>query len=250
MSHRAVAINVGANTNEPGVRGPVHPDGSFAFVPIPEPAPTREPVPTYGDLEADLPVALPDELAETPVHLDPTFAAYPRCSDYTYGDPYPVKAGPLSELAAGDRVYFYATLTVSDPGEWLPPEWGAFLIGQFTLARAPLTPQAERTALSANERQRFASNAHLRRREFDARVLLAGEPDGSRLYERCLPLSRAEGGTSPNRLVTELSTDSGAGPWWRRPLRFDQAGAAALAEAVATGAGTPFDGLGEGIGTS
>ena len=49
---RALAINVAANTNLPGVRGPIYPDGSFVYLPIPE----REPlaadadVPTYADL--------------------------------------------------------------------------------------------------------------------------------------------------------------------------------------------------------
>jgi hypothetical protein len=31
---RGLAINVGANTNEPGFRGPVDADGRFAYVPI------------------------------------------------------------------------------------------------------------------------------------------------------------------------------------------------------------------------
>ncbi|MEF8856839.1 MAG: hypothetical protein V5A16_05395, partial [Haloplanus sp.] len=42
---RAVAINVGANTTLPGFRGPVRPDGRFAYVPIPEREPTADPVP-------------------------------------------------------------------------------------------------------------------------------------------------------------------------------------------------------------
>ena len=43
---RAVALNVGANTNEPGFRGPIRADGRFTFVPIPESQPTVEPPPT------------------------------------------------------------------------------------------------------------------------------------------------------------------------------------------------------------
>lgn len=35
-----------------------------------------------------------------------------------------------------------------------------------------------------------------------------------------MPLS-SEQGSDPDRIVTELSADSGKGPWWRRPLRFD-----------------------------
>ena len=223
LAVRAVAVNVGANTNEPGFRGPVRPDGSFTFLPIPEAEPTREPVPTYGDLAPSLDVDLPAAVADTPVHLDPTFASYPQCEDYTYGDPHPVKAGPLGDLAAGDYVFFYATLEVGGDADadWLPPTWGAFVIGQFRLAREPVTPAGERSGLTATERGRFARNAHLRRADFDARVLLSGDPEASRLYDRAVPLSEPDGGTAANDLVTDLSSDSGAGPWWRRPLRFE-----------------------------
>jgi len=73
------------------------------------------------------------------------------------------------------------------------------------------------------------------RAEMDAAVLLQGDPDGSRLYERCHPLSEPAGGTEPNQIVTDLSSDSGRGPWWRRPLRFDAAAAGELRAVLATG---------------
>jgi hypothetical protein len=239
---RAVAINVGANTNEPGVRGPVAPDGCFVFVPIPETEPTAESVPTYADL--DLPVALPTGTADRPVHLDPAFAEYPAATGYTYGDPHGVKARPILELRAGDYLFFYATLSVRDAaavpraerapdaGPTLPPEWGAFLVGHFRLARAPLSADAYRDA-AAEARARFATNAHCKRATFDARVLARGDPGASRLYDRAVPLSTPAGGTEAGPLVTEHSADSGAGPWWRRPLRYDDAGTQALLRAVA-----------------
>lgn len=216
---RAIAINIGANTNEPGFRGPVSPDGSFEYIPIPESEPTTETVPTYGDLAANLETPIPDSLAETPVHLDPEFPEYPYCERYSYGDEHGVKAGPLSELSAGDYVFFYATLTVTAPADWLPPEWGAFLIGQFRLDRDPVVPTEGATVPD----ERFANNAHCKREPMDARVLLAGDPAASRLYDRVRPLSSPAGGTDPNGVVTDLSADSGRGPWWRRPLRFGAA---------------------------
>lgn len=230
---RAVAVNVGANTGEPGFRGPVHPDGSFRFVPIPESRPVRADatVPTYGDLGLD--VAGVEAVADRRVHLDPEFAEYPRAEAYTYGDPHPVKAGPLSDLRAGDRVLFYATLTQrGDPADWQPPDWGAYLIGGFVLAVDPLTPDGP-ADLSPADRERFATNAHLKRDSFDARVLLEGDPDRSGLLDRTVPLSTPDAGTEPNRLVTALSSDSGKGPWWRRPLRFEGDAAAALVEGLA-----------------
>lgn len=233
---RAVAVNVGANTNQPGFRGPIHPDGSFRFVPIPEGEPTRGPVPTYADLGLDaVPGYQPDAIGDQPVHLDPSFAEYPRCDAYTYGDPHPVKAGPISELSSGDWLLFYATLSTastapSPPEPWIAPEWGAYLIGAFHVERVLSLDSA--TELSPADREDFRTNAHLRRERFDARVLVAGDPDRSRLFDRAVPLSSRDAGSDPNRLVTELSSDSGKGPWWRRPLRFDAGATATLREIV------------------
>jgi hypothetical protein len=246
---RGIAINVGANTNLPGFRGPVYPDGSFVYVPIPEREPTAEPVPTYADLDLDYPI--PEAVADTPVHLDPQFAGYAGCDRYTYGDEHGVKAGPLSSLDPGDYLFFYATLTTTpwpgaaddedddegdppagdgrdapaddDPttGEsvgWVAPEWGAYLIGHFRVARA-LTGEAYRD-LPPAERAVFADNAHVKRDPFDAKVLVAGD-EASRLYDRAVPLSAPDAGATANRLVTELSNDSGRGPWWRRRFWYD-----------------------------
>jgi predicted nucleic acid-binding protein len=73
---------------------------------------------------------------------------------------------------------------------------------------------------SATERERFASNAHVKRRTFDAAVLVRGTA-ASRLFNRAVPLSTPAAGADANRLVTTLSNDSGRGPWWRRVLRYD-----------------------------
>lgn len=232
---RAVALNVGANTNEPGFRAPIYPDGRFTFVPIPESQPTTSPPPTYEDLGLDLPFALPEAVADRPVHLDPEFAEYPFGDNYTYGDPWGVKARPLLDLSAGDYLFFYATLsTPEDRPAWAPPKWGAFLVGQFRLAREPVTGEAYES-LDADERAVFDSNAHVKREDFDARVLVLGDPDASRLYDRAVPLSEPSGGTDANWLVTDCSSDSGKGPWWRRPLRFDEAATDRLLEAVDSG---------------
>jgi hypothetical protein len=241
---RAVAVNVGANTNEPGFRAPVDADGRFEFVPIPESEPTGVPVPTYADL--DLSMAVPEPTLDRPVHMDPEFAELPTCERYTYGDPHGVKARPLLDLRAGDYALFYATLeTASEaPPDWQPPRWGAYLVGGFRLAADPLTGEAYRE-LPGRERAPFANNAHVKRETFDARVLLRGVPDESGLYDRAVPLSAPGGGTDANRLVTALSADSGAGPWWRRPLRFD---AAATAELRSVLAGAPADALDPSVG--
>jgi len=214
---RAVAINVAANTNEPGFRGPIHPDGTFEYVPIPESEPTREPVPTYADLDVETDVR---SVADTPMHFDPEF---PEAGGerYTYGDEHGVKARPLSELDRGDWLLFYATLSQrGEPAWWQSPRWGAYLVGAMCLARDAVTGDEYR-AMAPEERAPFRTNAHVRREEFDAEVLILGDKERSRLFERAVPLSGREAGTDANRLVTALSSDSGKGPWWRRPMRFD-----------------------------
>lgn len=228
---RAVAVNVGANTNEPGVRGPVFPDGSAEFVPIPETEPTTRTPPTYQDF--DLVTEVPDPTR--PVHLDPEFAGYPCCDRYTYGDPWGVKARPLLDLTVGDYVFFYATLEPigSAHPDWVTDGWGAYLIGAFRLKRDPISND-EYTTLSGEERRAVASNAHVRRDPFDAAVLVLGDPDESGLFDTVVPLSRTEG-TDANRLVTDLSADSGRGPWWRRPLRFDASATTELLTVVEQG---------------
>jgi hypothetical protein len=227
---RAVAINVGANTTLPGFRGPVTPDGRFAYVPIPEREPTAEPVPTYDDLSVPLGVDV-SGVAGRRVHLDPEFAGVYGSTAYTYGDEHGVKAGPLSTLDPGDSLFFYATLSLwGDPAEApaFPPEWAAYLIGEFRVERA-ITGETYRE-LGDGERARFASNAHVKRTNFDAKVLVAGTED-SRLLDRAVPLSAPEAGATAGTLVTDLSNDSGKGPWWRRVLRYD-AGATARLRAV------------------
>lgn len=210
------------------MRAPVDADGRFAYWPIPERAPTDGPVPTY----ADLGLAVPESLATTPVHLDPSFDEAPYGDTCTYGDEHPVKAAPLSELAAGDDLWFYATLEpVGEPPPGGPPDWGAYLIGRFRLLVDPVDPDGldER---EATVREAVRRNAHFRRVEPDAAVVVVGDPTRSGLLERAVPLSDAEAGSEPGVLVTGRSADSGRGPWWRRPLRFDADGAAALRAAV------------------
>jgi hypothetical protein len=238
-----VAVNVGANTTLPGFRGPIYPDGSFLYVPIPEREPTADPVPTYADLP--LPLDLSADVLDRPVHLDPAFAGALGSETYTYGDEHAVKAGPLSALSAGDHAFFYATLSTAGrgalgvrddatPADWQAPEWGDYLIGHFRLAVDPITGEGYE-ALPADERERYRENAHRRRTDFDARVLLAGDPEASRLYDRAVPLSSRDAGADPNRLVTAHSADSGKGPWWRRPLRYDDAGVETLLSVVESG---------------
>jgi hypothetical protein len=243
---RTLAINVAANTNLPGVRGPVYPDGGFTYLPIPErePLATSADVPTYGDLLAELdplPFELSSDTRERAVHLDPRFADYPYCEGYLYGDEHGIKAGPISDLQPGDSLCFYATLTRHDPStgvdtgpsaKWVAPDWGAYLIGEFRVAE--ILDREACASLSTAERRRFARNAHCKRESFDAKVLVRGG-EGSQLFDRAIPLSAPTAGTAANSLVTDLSNDSGKGPWWRRRLWFDAPATDTLRTFIADG---------------
>ena len=264
---RAVAVNVAANTGQPGFRGPVYPDGSFAYVPIPESAatlpraavPVDEPHPTYADL--DLPFAVPADLRETPVHLDPEFPGVHGRDRASYGDPHGVKAGRIAGLEPGDWLFFYATLSLR-PHDWagpgggsgrggaerageglradddLAPDWGAYLFAGIRVDRMLAVGDGSDAGNGSRAVDRDAAaalaptNAHLKRDPFDARVVVAGGPAASGPFERVVPLSDPEAGADANRLVTALSSDSGTGPWWRRPMAFDSDATATLLDRI------------------
>jgi hypothetical protein len=263
---RAVAVNVAANTNQPGFRGPVYPDGSFAYVPIPESAatlprgefPVDEPLPTYADL--DLPFAVPADLRETPVHLDPELPGVHGRDRASYGDPHGVKAGRIAGLEPGDWLFFYATLSLrphgwGGPGEGsrrggtegdsdlrpdddLAPDWGAYLFAGIRVDRLVAVGDGagggngDRAVDRDSAAALAPTNAHLKRDPFDARVVVAGDPAASGRFERVVPLSSPEAGADANRLVTALSSDSGKGPWWRRPMAFDADATATLLDRI------------------
>ncbi|MEZ3116952.1 hypothetical protein RYH80_13640 [Halobaculum sp. MBLA0147] len=271
---KAIAINVAANTSLPGFRGPIYPDGSFVYVPIPEREPTDGDVPTYGELGVldELPFAVDESLSDRRVHVDPEFAGHLGRDRYTYGDEHGVKAGPLSTLEPGDWLLFYATLSTVDPGgldadggrsdgadeerdggdtdgddpdewhgervDWRPPEWGAYLIGEFRV-REVVTGE-EYAGADSETHAWTATNAHVQRETVDAAVFVRGG-ERSRLFDRAVPLSVPSGGSEANALVTDLSADSGRGPWWRRPLRYDETATATLRDRLAS---DPDDWLG------
>lgn len=232
---QSVAINIGANTNEPGFRGPIFADGTFEYVPIPETAPVKAGVniPTYNDLTLSIDVT---EVASRPVHLDPTFLGVHGSIAYTYGDPFGVKAQPILALSRGDILFFYATLTTHGRPkyDWITDDWGAYIIGAFRVGSDPLSGE-EFQSLPRWKKERYLTNAHLKRQSFDAAVMVYGNPDTSFQLSKAIPLSSSDTGTKPNSIVTALSTDSGKGPWWRRPLKFGHTATATLFEMCVTG---------------
>lgn len=227
---KSVALNIGANSDTPGGRGPIYADGSFEYVPISESDDTVT-GPTFIDLGLD--ATRPDSVSDTAVHFDPEFPEYSFGEEYSYGDRHSPKIDRIAELEQGDVLFFYATLDYTSEGEpqqeWINRDWGAYVIGHFTLERDPVSKE-EYKSLPQDAKDRFRNNAHVRRESFDAEYLVLGDPDESRLYRTPVPLS-GETGTEANEFVTVHSSDSGGGPWYRRPLKFDEGSTERLLEA-------------------
>ena len=86
--------------------------------------------------------------------------------------------------------------------------------------------------LNAESRARFENNAHVRREPFDAEILVLGDEGESQLYDRAIPLGD---GIDANRIVMELSSDSGKGPWYLRPMEFGEEATSLLLETAEHG---------------
>jgi hypothetical protein len=227
---KSVALNIGANTSHPGGRGPIYEDGTFRYVPIPEDDETVE-EPTYGSLGLDS--IRPEIETDQVVHFDPEFPEVSHSEYYTYGDRHSPKTNRIAELEEGDILFFYATLDYvgedSPEQDWINEDWGAYIIGHFTLEYDPISKE-EYNSLPGNVKEKFDTNAHLRRGDFDAEYLVLGNPNESRLYKTPVPLS-SDSGAEANQFVIGYSEDSGGGPWYRRPLKFDTEGTRAVLQA-------------------
>ena len=189
-----VLCGIGCDTTNAGRVAPIHEDGRFEYVPIPEKTPDTGETATYDtwDLRyddgvaADLLTAItpnPSEettvegeaLREWPVHHDPNLGAL------TYGEHRPNYVRRLRRLDPGDVVGFYAGLRPSDGGRA-----HRYLIGYFTIAGVDaILPEASR-AEAASVFARHPENAHAKRAQAGGRyyddetvVLVDGrEPGG------------------------------------------------------------------------
>lgn len=231
---RSCFVNVGANMGSGGFRAPIYGDGTFVYAPIPEEDVTVN-QPTYADLGIES-EAIPAGKLDTVVHFDPEVPEYNLGTAYTYGDK-DTKASRIStELGRGDYLFFYATLESKDDAtlSWIHPYWGVYLIGHFQLAADPI-PGDDFGNLDPSLRDQLVYNAHVRRNEFDADVLVVGDPNTSQLYSCAVPLSVAktwEGDKypQPNQLarqgLTSLdqTTDYGSSPWYRWLMVSDDQG--------------------------
>jgi len=181
---KALLLRVGIDKGSGGTYGPIFNDGTFEFVPIPETYRSCTAT-TYGErigrTGKPLSTYVPPGLRHVPMHNDPEFET---C---TYGDPT-VKRRYLLELNEEDLLVFYAGLKPFNHDNADYPN-ALYFVGYFKIDQV-----IDFNWLSASERaayrQRYPSNAHVKRGyAFENLVIIVGSKD-SRLLNHALLISQ------------------------------------------------------------
>ncbi|MGH2469337.1 MAG: hypothetical protein ACRDGF_04620, partial [Chloroflexota bacterium] len=186
--------NVGVNASH-RLRSPLHADGTFTLVTIPEPAGlSGASLRTYGSVP-DLATLVPERRHAQATHYDPEFETR------TYGDncSRAARAAALRQVRPGDCIVFIARL-----------HGGAgplFALVGILEVEAILPNVRARPA--PEEMRRFGANAHIRRaladpRWWDGFWVFAGTVR-SGLLRRAVPIGRAE--------AQLLLRDRAGSPW-------------------------------------
>jgi hypothetical protein len=205
-------IRVGLDLTDDGGSGlgPVASNGGFEYIPIPEACDSRE-TRTYETAETRLETPFSEYAGVSSDHLlhfDPEFESY------TYGEVGSGKCNSLNKMERGDLLVFCSGLSPVD-GLDRPR---IYAIGYFTVSEVHdlenLPPERRQEILD-----RYPDNAHVKREGLGPDrlhpddsdrdrypVIVAGDPDRSRLLDRAVPLSSA--------------TATGTGKWHQkyRPL--------------------------------
>ena len=207
MAGRIFLANVGANASH-RFSGPLFPNGTFEFLPIPEDTDLEGPhavrfmdLTSHYDSARDLRDYLPQRLWWRPAHYDPEFETF------TYGDNCETspRAASLKGLEKGDLLFFLTRLQRWERGRETG-EHGFYLVG-FLEIEAWLRDVRKRPLSEAM--RRFGANAHVRRGLCDPELWdgfwVFGGSSHSRRFERAVPLTR--------ELASRVFTASDGSPW-------------------------------------
>ena len=110
-----VAVDTSSKGATGGINGPIFPDESFEFIPIPENPNNTTETRTYSTLKANnvkhgsfMSDFVPSDIQDYLIHFDPDF------ENFTYADPSDMKkskrGGMLKKLSMGDYIFFVASL--------------------------------------------------------------------------------------------------------------------------------------------
>jgi hypothetical protein len=205
---KILLLRVGMDLGFGGL-GPLFPDGTFEYVPIPESETTERPL-FFRDIPArsggSVTRFVPARHRNGPAHYDPEFKTF------TYGDPTKNKRGQLLRLRSGDILVFYAGLRPPEQIQGSKLYIIGYLIVRQIHAITRLTPWPR------PEFERLWGNAHFRRNKGDEDlVVVEGDPARSRLLTRAVPLSDGHQDVLPEMTkLLGLSGSvkrSGAGRW-------------------------------------
>lgn len=194
-----------------GSLGPLFPDGTFEYVPIPDnPRGASERSLFFQDIPArsggSLARFVPTRHCKGPAHYDPEFETF------TYGDPSRNKRRQIRKLGRNDMLVFYAGLRPYEQNRGSK----LYLIGYLVVLRVH-----EVTALNPwppPAYERLWGNAHFRRSQGDEDlVVVEGDPITSRLLTHAIPLSDGQQNVLPEMTTVLGLTGSvkraGAGRW-------------------------------------
>lgn len=210
MNTEKVLLRVGMDLGFGGL-GPIFPDGTFEYVPIPDnPWRVSDRSLYFRDLPArsggGVACFVPRKYVEGPAHNDPEFGTF------TYGDPSKIKRGQLLRLSKGDMLVFYAGLR--------PPEQrlgsNLFIIGYFVVKHVHEVTNMEPWPPPALAH--LWGNAHFRRSNADQHlVIVEGAQSASRLLSHAIPLSDTRQEVLPNMTkmlgISGSVKRAGAGRW-------------------------------------
>jgi hypothetical protein len=181
---KVAMLRIGIDSGSGGMQGPLFPDGSFDYIPIPDGFGIDER--TYGNtanlkprkLVEYFPPSRRGVMANQSIHFDPEFVTF------TYGDPTPPKAG-LRRLAKGDLLIFYCGLE----GWGYKSEPALYLMGYFEVLSVG---KPDDFGLQETLRL-FGNNFHVRhRRVFEqqkAELILIKGSERSRLLKTAVCIS-------------------------------------------------------------
>lgn len=200
-TNKVLLLRVGMDLGFGGL-GPIFPDGTFEYVPIPD-EPSRVsgrslffrdiPARTGGSITRFVPARHKD----SPAHYDPEF------DTFTYGDPARNKSRQLLRLDEGDMLVFYAGLRPRE--ETQGPK--LYIIGYLTILQVHAITNLG--SWPPPEYKHLWGNAHLRRNNCDENLaVVEGDPTTSRLLIHAVPLSDARQNVLPE--MTELLGLSGS----------------------------------------
>ena len=194
-----VAVDTSSKGATGGINGPVFPDESFEFIPIPENPNNTTETRTYSTLKANnvkhgsfISDFVPSDIQDYLVHFDPDF------ENFTYADPSDMKkskrGGMLKKLSRGDYIFFVASLVPfkksayanNDRKEICKYQKGKmakYIIGyfeiknilQFEKTRNELKPLAD-TKIPQRILEQIRHNSHSKR-NCDAFIVAVGKKD-------------------------------------------------------------------------